>query len=202
MSGDDGFLSRWSQRKREAKAKEQEALPAESSAAETPVPVQEEFDLSSLPDLDSLSVDTDISLFMQKGVPEALRNAALRKMWVLDPSIRNYVGEALDYAWDWNAPGGVPGSGGEITEQALAFARTLFSQNPTHKDVNEDGETEQMNIAAPASPPEQAITSAETKEEQAPPAEQQELSELSTEAETPPKKLRHGGALPRITTMS
>ena len=139
---------------------------------------------------------------MQKGVPEALRNAALRKMWVLDPSIRNYVGEALDYAWDWNAPGGVPGSGGEITEQALAFARTLFSQNPTHKDVNEDGETEQMNIAAPASPPEQAITSAETKEEQAPPAAQQELSELSTEAETPPKKLRHGGALPRITTMS
>ena len=202
MSGDDGFLSRWSQRKREAKAKEQEALPAETPAAEPTAQPEEEFDLSSLPDLDSLSADTDISLFMQKGVPEALRNAALRKMWVLDPSIRNYVGEALDYAWDWNAPGGVPGSGGEITEQALAFARTLFSQNPTHKDVNEDGETEQMNIAAPASPPEQAITSAETKEEQAPPAEQQELSELSTEAETPPKKLRHGGALPRITTMS
>ena len=202
MSGDDGFLSRWSQRKREAKAKEQEALPAETSAAEPTAQPEEEFDLSSLPDLDSLSADTDISLFMQKGVPEALRNAALRKMWVLDPSIRNYVGEALDYAWDWNAPGGVPGSGGEITEQALAFARTLFSQDPIHKNVNEDGEVEQTHIAAPASPPEQAITSAETEEEQAPPAEQQELSELSTEAETPPKKLRHGGALPRITTMS
>ena len=105
MSGDDGFLSRWSQRKREAKAKEQEALPAETSAAEPTAQPEEEFDLSSLPDLDSLSADTDISLFMQKGVPEALRNAALRKMWVLDPSIRNYVGEALDYAWDWNEIG-------------------------------------------------------------------------------------------------
>src|SRR3978361_904617 len=53
---------------------------------------------------------TDITAFLRKGVPELLRNAALRKCWVLDPAIRNYVNPALDYAYDWNTPGGVPGS--------------------------------------------------------------------------------------------
>ena len=48
---------------------------------------------------------------LRKGVPEHLRNAALRKSWALDPAIRNYVNPALDYAYDWNTPGGVPGSG-------------------------------------------------------------------------------------------
>ena len=46
-------------------------------------------------------------------MPEHLRNAALRKSWALDPAIRNYVNPALEYAYDWNTPGGVPG-GGEL----------------------------------------------------------------------------------------
>jgi Protein of unknown function (DUF3306) len=46
----------------------------------------------------------------RKRVPEHLRNAALRKSWALDPAIRNYVNPALDYAYDWNTRGGVPGS--------------------------------------------------------------------------------------------
>ena len=54
---------------------------------------------------------TDITGFLQKGVPEHLRNAALRKSWALDPAIRNYVNPALEYAYDWNTPGGVPGTG-------------------------------------------------------------------------------------------
>ena len=44
-------------------------------------------------------------------MPEHLRNAALRKSWALDPAIRNYVNPALEYAYDWNTPGGVPGTG-------------------------------------------------------------------------------------------
>src|SRR6185295_10970769 len=52
----------------------------------------------------------DITAFLRKGVPEHLRNAALRQSWALDPAIRNYVNPALDYAYDWNTPGGVPGS--------------------------------------------------------------------------------------------
>ena len=65
----------------------------------------------ALPKLEELTATTDITAFLRKGVPEHLRNAALRKSWALDPAIRNYVNPALDYAYDWNTPGGVPGSG-------------------------------------------------------------------------------------------
>jgi hypothetical protein len=110
---DKGFLARWSQRKQEAKQPELEARVADvgtthGSASEAEVP--EEFDLSSLPSLDELTPETDITAFLRKGVPEHLRNAALRKAWALDPAIRNYVNPALDYAYDWNTPGGAPGS--------------------------------------------------------------------------------------------
>jgi Protein of unknown function (DUF3306) len=69
-----------------------------------------QFDLSSLPKLEDVTETTDITAFLRKGVPEHLRNAALRKSWALDPAIRNYVNPALEYAYDWNTPGGVPGS--------------------------------------------------------------------------------------------
>jgi len=112
--GDDkGFLARWSQRKQEAKQPEREAPVADAEIAAPPATDAEaaqEFDLSSLPSLDELTSETDITAFLRKGVPEHLRNAALRKSWALDPAIRNYVNPALDYAYDWNTPGGVPGS--------------------------------------------------------------------------------------------
>ena len=110
---DKGFLARWSQRKQEAKQPERDARVADVDAAAGSAPeaeVPQEFDLSSLPSLDELTPETDITTFLRKGVPEHLRNAALRKSWALDPAIRNYVNPALDYAYDWNTPGGVPGS--------------------------------------------------------------------------------------------
>jgi hypothetical protein len=122
MSGPDqgdeekGFLARWSQRKQEAK--QPEPKPDEPApAAEIPsAPAAEaeaapEFDLTSLPKLEEMTGATDITGFLQKGVPEHLRNAALQKSWALDPAIRNYVNPALEYAYDWNTPGGVPGTG-------------------------------------------------------------------------------------------
>ncbi len=129
--GDKGFLARWSQRKLEAK--QPEANPAapsetetvESSGSEAP-PGEDpapEFDLSALPKLEELTGSTDITAFLRRGVPEHLRNAALRKSWALDPAIRNYVNPALEYAYDWNAPGGVPG-GGEL-DAGLDVARMV-----------------------------------------------------------------------------
>lgn len=111
--GDDdkGFLARWSQRKQEARQPEREAPVADAEvAATTEAEASEAFDLSSLPSIEELTSETDITAFLRKGVPEQLRNAALRKSWALDPAIRNYVNPALDYAYDWNTPGGVPGS--------------------------------------------------------------------------------------------
>ena len=111
--GDDdkGFLGRWSQRKQEAKQPDQAAPAPDAGIAASPATgTDEEFDLSSLPKLEDLTPTTDITMFLRKGVPEHLRNAVLRKSWALDPAIRNYVNPALDYAYDWNTPGGVPGS--------------------------------------------------------------------------------------------
>jgi hypothetical protein len=114
---DKGFLARWSQRKQEAKQPEpQQDAPAAAAPvvpAEPPAEAEPELDLSSLPKLEELTGTTDITAFLKKGVPEQLRNAALRKSWALDPAIRNYVNPALEYAYDWNTPGGVPG-GGEL----------------------------------------------------------------------------------------
>ena len=112
---DKSFLARWSQRKQEAKQPEpkQDAPVAEANSPVEPVAEgkpEQEFDLSSLPKLEEMTATTDITGFLRKGVPEHLRNAALRKSWALDPAIRNYVNPALDYAYDWNTPGGVPGS--------------------------------------------------------------------------------------------
>src|SRR5215218_7292327 len=117
--GDKGFLARWSQRKQEAKQPEPKEAPAgesvESSDSSAPQgeDVAPEFDLSTLPKLEELTGSTDITAFLRKGVPEHLRNAALQKSWALDPAIRNYINPALEYAYDWNTPGGVPG-GGEL----------------------------------------------------------------------------------------
>ncbi|KRR06056.1 hypothetical protein CQ12_02705 [Bradyrhizobium jicamae] len=117
---DKGFLARWSQRKQEAKQAEPkpdtpvaESVEASDPPAAQPEDTEPEFDLSTLPKLEELTETTDITAFLRKGVPEQLRNEALRKSWALDPAIRNYVNPALDYAYDWNAPGGVPG-GGEL----------------------------------------------------------------------------------------
>src|SRR6195256_4661110 len=110
------FLARWSQRKHEAKQPDRDAPTVNADAPSGPVAesdVAKEFDLSSLPKLEDLTETTDITAFLRKGVPEHLRNEALRKSWALDPAIRNYVNPALEYAYDWNTPGGVPG-GGEL----------------------------------------------------------------------------------------
>ena len=110
---DKSFLARWSQRKQEAKQPDRDVPAAEANVAPAPVAegdVPQEFDLSSLPKLEEITSTTDITAFLRRGVPEHLRNAALRKSWALDPAIRNYVNPALDYAYDWNTPGGVPGS--------------------------------------------------------------------------------------------
>jgi hypothetical protein len=118
--GDKGFLARWSQRKQQAKQPEPKPdAPAVESSASPGSPAQQsegvtpEFDLSTLPKLEELTGSTDITAFLRKGVPEHLRNAALQKSWALDPAIRNYVNPALEYAYNWNTPGGVPG-GGEL----------------------------------------------------------------------------------------
>lgn len=144
MSEDgSNFLRRWAQRKRDARPPDtREAAPDASAAVpatdaeEKPAAEElaaEELDLSFLPKLEDLTGTSDVSGFLRKGVPESLRNAALSKSWALDPAIRNYVNPALEYAYDWNAPGGVPGSGDLAagTDIAKMVLQIMGSGEPT-----------------------------------------------------------------------
>ncbi len=114
VAEDDGFLNRWARRKQAAQKTEKTAeaakpapTPADPATEEKTAvaPAQSEpIDLASLPPIESLGADSDYTVFLRPGVPDAMRAAALRQLWLTEPSIRNY--EALvDYAWDFNAPG-------------------------------------------------------------------------------------------------
>lgn len=139
--GGEGFLARWSRRKRAAR-EGLDAPPAEPTAPAPPAPAEpapiaapeaeaEPFDLASLPRLEDLTPTSDITAFLRKGVPLSLRNAALRRMWSLDPAIRDFIGP-VDYGWDWNTPGGVPDFVDGIGEgpQVRALVERLLSPPP------------------------------------------------------------------------
>jgi hypothetical protein len=142
---EDGFLQRWSRRKQEAArrpalapspappdpaaAVRDETAEVERRAAEAR---ERESILARLPKLEELTAESDFRLFMHPLVPAALRSAALARMWTLDPAIRDFVGPARDYAWDWNVPGGVPGGG---PAPSLADVQAMLSRLTARLDA-------------------------------------------------------------------
>ena len=117
MSEPENFLTRWSRRKLEPpEPKAAEETPAQTDAAAPIDPAKPggepkpEFDVSALPSLESIDATSDISAFLQAGVPSALRHAALRRVWGAYPAIRDFVGLNENY-WDAAGPEGVPGFG-------------------------------------------------------------------------------------------
>ncbi|WP_439514738.1 DUF3306 domain-containing protein [Oceanibaculum nanhaiense] len=76
----------------------QAALPPEAGDQDHSVPAQPSqpgqervreqdaaIDPSELPDIDSLTAESDFTAFMRKGVPKTLQRKALRKLWASDP---------------------------------------------------------------------------------------------------------------------
>src|SRR5690606_510873 len=97
----------------EAEKRQNETVPEVSADAALPLPETPEETAEPtepLPRIEDLTADSDLTAFLKKGVPMALKSAALRKMWSIDPSIRDYVGPA-EYAWDFNQPGSMAGFG-------------------------------------------------------------------------------------------
>jgi hypothetical protein len=119
-----GKFARWSQRKAAARrggalpVEQQEEAPArvhpddgQPSARERPeaAPAAREIannpdaapataeDVPVLPPIEELTFQSDFTVFMAKNVPEAIRRAALRKLWVSDPVLAN-----LDGLCDYN----------------------------------------------------------------------------------------------------
>jgi Protein of unknown function (DUF3306) len=126
MAEDEGFVARWARLKREAR--ERQPVPADEQAAEQaevlpsaaeqapvaptgeahpPEPKPGEdlpFDPASLPDLESLTYESDYTPFLQKGVPVELRNQALRRLWRSSPVLANLDG-LLEYGKDYSGVG-------------------------------------------------------------------------------------------------
>lgn len=122
-----GRLNGWSRRKLAARrgasgppdtAEETPAATVADLSGE-PDSVDAEY-TASLPPIETIAADSDIKPFLAKGVPASLKNAALRRLWSAAPGVRDYSDPAVDYAWDWNAPGGVPGGGGALSESGVA----------------------------------------------------------------------------------
>ncbi|WP_439394567.1 DUF3306 domain-containing protein [Bradyrhizobium sp. PMVTL-01] len=112
---EDKFLARWSRLKQEANASAAQPHPAMNDKAQSAPPraakdEEVEFDLSSLPSIDSITSATDIKAFLREGIPQDLTRAALRRAWSADPAIRDFVGLA-ENAWDFNDPSAMPGFG-------------------------------------------------------------------------------------------
>lgn len=81
----EGFLSRWARVKAAAnKAEPESPLPAPAEGGEE-AEIDQEQTISELPSIESLTKDSDFSAFLGAGVPEALRKAALAKLWASDP---------------------------------------------------------------------------------------------------------------------
>jgi hypothetical protein len=126
MSDENSFLQRWSRKKRAANA---EPIERQEGASAQPVaPEKEPFDIATLPPIESITELTDITAFLQQGVPAELARAALRRVWTADPAIRDFVGLA-ENAWDFTDPTAMPGFGPlESTEEVRRMVAEVIRQ--------------------------------------------------------------------------
>jgi hypothetical protein len=186
--GQGGFLSRWSRRKAEAREEKPVEAPVETDAA---AGEDTEIDPATLPPVETLTEASDFSVFLKKGVPPALRAAALRKLWLVEPSVVNYQ-PLVEYNWDFTAPGY-----GELLpgEDIAKYVKTVFEGSlPKAEETAPEAATETPD----ASPQETPRLVAEAATEESPAEASEGAKDQSAEPApvyTPPRR-RHGGALP------
>jgi hypothetical protein len=156
------------------------------------------FDPASLPPIESIDAGSDVSAFLQPGVPGDLARAALRRAWVTDPAIRDFVGLA-ENAWDFNAPGGVPGFEPlRAIDDALRLAAQLTGAAPAAAPETPDavatraGDAAQAFDAAQQSPPPPAPPDSVPPEPANDAATQKDSTDPHAVASV---RRRHGGAL-------
>jgi hypothetical protein len=132
-----------------------------------------------------------VSAFLRPGVPADLTQAALRRAWVADPAIRDFIGPA-ENAWDFNAPGGVPGFGPlRAIDDVQRLAAMVAGVLPP-----DDAEAAVGGKEEPAEAPQAAVPPAPVPDEApATPDPCAPQREPPTEREGVPQRPRHGGAL-------
>ena len=121
MSEESGrFLARWAKRKAAARRErteydghhasddrhkssssvEQPDASRELAGDDHPTPLEADDQTSALPDVETLGEGSDFKPFMNEGVPQGLRNQALRKLWASNP-LYNHIDMLDDYCEDY-----------------------------------------------------------------------------------------------------
>jgi hypothetical protein len=147
MSEPENFLERWSKRKlakADPAAAEQQEIPpqtkkdidaatpvASGDASNAPAEITEDkpFDLASLPSIESIGANTDVTAFLRPGVPADLTRAALRRAWSSDPAIRDFVG-LVENGWDFNDPNAMGGFGPISAGEAARLLAQAMGELP------------------------------------------------------------------------
>jgi TorA maturation chaperone TorD len=156
MTQSENIMSRWSRMKQESGKtvepdcsssgpKVNAAEAGNLNEASPPIDSRSAtFDLASLPPLQSITAGTDIRSFLASAVPAELTRAALRRAWVTDPAIRDFIGIA-ENQWDFNDPTAMPGFGPLHAEDAPGLAdpgatgqaRAAAAEDPAATEVDE-----------------------------------------------------------------
>lgn len=201
----EGFLSRWSRRKQDGRDWTSEKQTAavdrdETSEArdvdtkgESEADVARQEMIDNLPDPDSLTEQDDFTQFMQEGVPDDLRNRALRRLWRSNPvyAVRDGLN---DYDLDYTDAATVVeniksafqvGRGVVTEEERAAESKAALTEDVVGgKDAEDEtaSGSEESNTANPSADSGLSAGSIETAE-----ASQTEGSEEQTER--PPRRL-------------
>jgi Protein of unknown function (DUF3306) len=211
------FLRRWSRRKLAKQHHEPIASPLDNADAAEPNPAaippsksvapSGGIDPATLPAIESIGAATDIRPFLAAGVPADLTRAALRRAWVSDPAIRDFIGLA-ENQWDFTKPDGVPGFGsldgavelGRIAADLIDNAHFSEAQS-----LNASTAGDEPSVAAAPAPimpsaADQETVSAEVsksliREQHSDAAPQRDRRDQ--EPSLVPFRRRHGGALPK-----
>lgn len=163
MTSDESRLSRWSRRKAEVRdgrggatpelREENVDLPVDAAqpgetgqdalANETPPP--------DLPDIESLTADSDFTAFMKQGVPKALRRQALRKLWSSDP-VFNVIDGMEEYGEDYTDAATVIKGMKSAWEVGKGYPKkekqeaALDPEEPVGSEESADGESDEKDV--------------------------------------------------------
>jgi hypothetical protein len=199
MSEQEPFLARWSRRKQEVaksdardaarESKPERASPdAEADEAQSAAHTargdgktgelkKPAFDPASLPPIESIGADTNIRAFLAEGVPAELKRAALRRVWVSDPAIRDFVG-LQENDWDFTKPETIPGFGNLAADYDVeGMVRSVFGDPPRL------GAAEKPIAAVTGRDPEIPAQAHEESHEQ--PARAPETAQIESSADDP-----------------
>jgi hypothetical protein len=140
---EEGFARRWSRLKQQAR----ERPPEEAPAPDLPVttsdqpspdggekPDEKPFDPATLPPVESLTKESDYTLFMRPEVPEELRQKALRRLWATDPVLSAPDGFDM-HTLDYNAVPTFP----EGVKTLYRIGQGMFDQHETEAATESEG---------------------------------------------------------------